>query len=136
VLRDAGVHEALRAEPFELIFLDIGSLDGTAEYLAGLQAELVRADADRLDLKDACKQALRQTLADYVVFVHHFGTRTFAHGIPRQRQQTEGNRSRLMRPTKISLRGQREPRIPACRIFLGHTEIDRHLPRHNRAGHR
>jgi GT2 family glycosyltransferase len=26
--------------PFELIFLDIGSLDGTAEYLAGLQAGL------------------------------------------------------------------------------------------------
>ena len=24
--------------PFELIFLDVGSLDGTAEYLAGLQA--------------------------------------------------------------------------------------------------
>lgn len=39
-------------QPFELIFIDVGSLDGTAEYLAGLKAaspqriEVIRADAD------------------------------------------------------------------------------------------
>src|ERR1700688_2399137 len=64
--------------PFELIFLDIGSLDGTAEYLAGLQAglagqirvEIVRTPTD-LGLKDACKQALRQTLGEYVVLLNN-----------------------------------------------------------------
>src|SRR5437660_12193393 len=39
-------------QPFELIFLDIGSLDGTAEYLAGIAAasqirvEIVRTPTD------------------------------------------------------------------------------------------
>jgi GT2 family glycosyltransferase len=64
--------------PFELIFVDIGSLDGTAEYLAGLQAglagqvriEIVRTPTD-LGLKDACQQALRQTLGEYVVLLNN-----------------------------------------------------------------
>src|SRR5258707_14675875 len=35
-------------KPFELIFLDIGSLDGTAEYLAGVPAApAVRVEAGR-----------------------------------------------------------------------------------------
>src|SRR5262245_49376411 len=39
-------------EPFEIIFLDIGSLDGTAEYLAGVRAaarvriEILRTSTD------------------------------------------------------------------------------------------
>jgi len=64
--------------PFELVFLDIGSLDGTAEYLAGLQAgltghvrvETVRTPTD-LGLKDACRQALRQTLGEFVVLLNN-----------------------------------------------------------------
>src|SRR5436853_3702324 len=60
--------------PFELIALDIGSLDGTAEYLAGLKTgltgkihiEVVRTQTD-LGLKEACREALRQTLGEYVV---------------------------------------------------------------------
>src|SRR5262245_16346043 len=49
--------------PFELIFVDAGSLDGTAEYLAGVQAaagvrvEVVRAATD-LGLPDAAAEAL------------------------------------------------------------------------------
>jgi GT2 family glycosyltransferase len=68
--------------PFELIFLDIGSLDGTADYLAGLQAglefkssdgiriEVVRTETD-LGLKDACQKALRQTLGEFVVLLNN-----------------------------------------------------------------
>jgi O-antigen biosynthesis protein len=64
--------------PYELIFLDIGSLDGTAEYLAGLQAglanvtrvEIVRTPTD-LGLKDACQKALRQTLGEHVVLLNN-----------------------------------------------------------------
>src|SRR3984957_4840804 len=62
-----GVRSVLRPsrEPFELIFLDIGSLDGTAEYLAGLRdglagrlrVEVCRAATD-LDVSTACKEAL------------------------------------------------------------------------------
>jgi len=51
-------------EPYELIFMDIGSLDGTAEYLAGLAAgvrqcrvAVVRAETD-LGIGDACREAL------------------------------------------------------------------------------
>src|SRR5271167_1589176 len=50
--------------PFEVIFIDIGSLDGTAEYLAGVatvqslvRMEVVRTPTD-LGIKDACKEAL------------------------------------------------------------------------------
>jgi GT2 family glycosyltransferase len=61
------VPSVLRAsrEPFELIFLDIGSLDGTAEYLAGLRdglagrvrVEICRAATD-LDIKHAVSEAI------------------------------------------------------------------------------
>ena len=64
--------------PFELIFLDIGSLDGTAEYLAGLQAGLgtqlrvhVERTATDLGLKDACKNALAQTYGEFVVLLNN-----------------------------------------------------------------
>jgi GT2 family glycosyltransferase len=64
--------------PFELIFLDVGSLDGTAEYLAGLQAglagqlriEIVRTETDH-GIKDACQKALRQTLGEYLVLLNN-----------------------------------------------------------------
>src|SRR5213595_2885589 len=64
--------------PFELIFLDIGSLDGTAEYLAGLQAglagklriEVIRTPTD-LGLKDAVRQALQQTVGEYVTLLNN-----------------------------------------------------------------
>src|SRR5712692_1332531 len=64
--------------PFELIFVDIGSLDGTAEYLAGLQAglaghiriEIVRTPTD-LGLRDACREALRRTLGEFVVLLNN-----------------------------------------------------------------
>jgi GT2 family glycosyltransferase len=64
--------------PFELIFLDVGSLDGTAEYLDGLRAglagkirmEVVRAPID-LGLKDACQQAIGLTLGEYVVLLNN-----------------------------------------------------------------
>ena len=48
--------------PFELIFLDIGSLDGTAEYLAGLQAGLAGQDPRR-DRADADRPWASRTLA-------------------------------------------------------------------------
>jgi GT2 family glycosyltransferase len=63
--------------PFELIFLDIGSLDGTAEYLEGLTAglpqvriEVVRAATD-LDLPGAVKEALAKIRGDYVVLLNN-----------------------------------------------------------------
>src|ERR1700687_241720 len=50
--------------PYELIFIDIGSLDGTAEFLAGvatihptIRVEVVRTPTD-LGIKDACKEAI------------------------------------------------------------------------------
>jgi GT2 family glycosyltransferase len=63
-------------QPFELIFLDIGSLDGTAEYLAGIAAavpvrvEVVRAPTD-LDIKAACKEALVRARGEYVVLLNN-----------------------------------------------------------------
>ncbi|MBI3409194.1 MAG: glycosyltransferase family 2 protein [Planctomycetes bacterium] len=64
-------------QPFELIFLDIGSLDGTAEYIAGLQAgaanipiEVVRTQTD-LGIKDVCKEALRRVHGDYLVLLNN-----------------------------------------------------------------
>jgi GT2 family glycosyltransferase len=63
--------------PFELIFLDVGSLDGTAEYLEGLAAglpnlriEIVRAATD-LDLGEATKEALAKVRGDYVVLLNN-----------------------------------------------------------------
>src|ERR1700722_19329797 len=59
--------------PYELIFLDIGSLDGTAEYLAGLAAgrpelrvEVVRTPTD-LGIADACKEAISKIRGEFVV---------------------------------------------------------------------
>jgi GT2 family glycosyltransferase len=60
----------------EFIFLDIGSLDGTAEYLAGLQAaahmrvEVVRALTD-LDIGRACAQALGQARGEFLVLLNN-----------------------------------------------------------------
>src|SRR5437764_6480252 len=60
-------------EPFELIFLDVGSLDGTAEYLAGLRdgpasrlrVELCRAATD-LQIPHAVQEALGQARGEFV----------------------------------------------------------------------
>jgi GT2 family glycosyltransferase len=63
--------------PFELIFLDIGSLDGTAEYLAGVAAscpttrvEIVRSQTD-LGIKDACKEAIARARGQYLVLLNN-----------------------------------------------------------------
>jgi GT2 family glycosyltransferase len=76
--------------PFEIIFLDIGSLDGTAEYLAGLQAglsrrlapigieypgdririEIVRTPTDQ-GIKEVCKKALDLTRGEYVLLLNN-----------------------------------------------------------------
>jgi GT2 family glycosyltransferase len=64
------------AGPFELIFIDIGSLDGTAEYLAGLQAaaavhvEMVRAQTD-LDIPEAVKEAMERARGEYLVLLNN-----------------------------------------------------------------
>src|SRR5215469_14757217 len=62
--------------PFELVFLDIGSLDGTAEYLAGLAAaapvrvEVVRTATD-LGINEVCQEAMRQARGEYVVLLNN-----------------------------------------------------------------
>ncbi len=62
--------------PFELIFLDIGSLDGTAEYLAGLAAaapvrvEVVRTATD-LGINEVCQEALARARGDYLVLLNN-----------------------------------------------------------------
>jgi O-antigen biosynthesis protein len=63
--------------PYELIFLDIGSLDGTAEYLAGvatvhpsLRIEVVRTPTD-LGIKDACKEAIARARGEYLVLLNN-----------------------------------------------------------------
>lgn len=63
-------------DPYELIFLDIGSLDGTAEYLAALAAaakvrvEIVRAATD-LDIPAVIKEALQQARGEFVVLLNN-----------------------------------------------------------------
>jgi GT2 family glycosyltransferase len=63
-------------DPFELIFLDIGSLDGTAEYLAGVQTaarirvEIVRAPTD-LEISSAVSEALARAAGEYVVLLNN-----------------------------------------------------------------
>src|SRR6516164_11761671 len=64
-------------EPYELIFMDIGSLDGTAEYLAGLAAgvrhcrvTVVHAETD-LGIADACREALGTAAGDYIVLLNN-----------------------------------------------------------------
>ena len=62
--------------PFELIFIDIGSLDGTAEYLSGLRTaaqvrvETVRTATD-LGIPDAVKEALRKARGEYLVLLNN-----------------------------------------------------------------
>lgn len=63
--------------PFELIFLDVGSLDGTAEYLAGvatvypsLRVEVVRTPTD-MGIKDACKEALNRAKGEFLVLLNN-----------------------------------------------------------------
>jgi glycosyltransferase involved in cell wall biosynthesis len=76
-------------EPFELIALDIGSLDGTAEYLAGLRdglanrvrVEVCRAATD-LNIPAKARQEGFSLVVCRDLFIHHPGTRTFAHGAP------------------------------------------------------
>ena len=63
--------------PYELIFLDVGSLDGTAEYLAGLatvqpqiRVEIVRTATD-LGIADACREMLTKVRGEYVVLLNN-----------------------------------------------------------------
>jgi GT2 family glycosyltransferase len=63
--------------PFELIFIDIGSLDGTAEYLAGvasihpsIRVEVVRTLTD-LGIKEACQEALAKARGEYLVLLNN-----------------------------------------------------------------
>jgi GT2 family glycosyltransferase len=62
--------------PFEMIFLDIGSLDGTAEYLAGIKAastlrvEVIRTPAD-LGIPEACKEAISEARGEYLVLLNN-----------------------------------------------------------------
>jgi GT2 family glycosyltransferase len=63
--------------PYDLIFLDIGSLDGTAEYLAGvatahpsLRVEIIRTATD-LGIADACKEALDSARGEFVVLLNN-----------------------------------------------------------------
>jgi GT2 family glycosyltransferase len=62
--------------PFELIFVDIGSLDGTAEYLAGLKTalqlrvDIVRTPTD-LGIADAVKEAIRLARGEYLVLLNN-----------------------------------------------------------------
>jgi GT2 family glycosyltransferase len=62
--------------PFELIFLDIGSLDGTADYLAGIKAastirvDTIRTPAD-VGIPEACKEAIATARGDYLVLLNN-----------------------------------------------------------------
>src|SRR5262245_37707743 len=63
--------------PFELLFLDVGSLDGTAEYLAGIadgargvRVEVVRAETD-LDVPAACRDVLGRALGEHIVLLNN-----------------------------------------------------------------
>lgn len=62
--------------PFELIFLDIGSLDGTAEYLAGLKAgcpcrvEVCWTPTD-LGIARVCQEAIAGAAGEYLVLLNN-----------------------------------------------------------------
>jgi GT2 family glycosyltransferase len=63
--------------PFELIFVDIGSLDGTPEFLAGvamvqphLRVEVVRTPSD-LGIKDAINEAILKVRGEHVVLLNN-----------------------------------------------------------------
>ncbi len=65
--------------PYEMIFIDIGSLDGTAEYLAGLQIGLagqgIHVHVERtptdLGLRDACQRAIKHAHGVYIVLLNN-----------------------------------------------------------------
>src|SRR6266478_756783 len=65
-------------QPFELIFLDIGSLDGTSQYLAGMAAgvasflrvEIVRTQTD-LGIGQAVQDALKLARGEYAVLLNN-----------------------------------------------------------------
>ncbi len=63
-------------QPIELIFLDIGSLDGTAEYLAGIKAaspirvEVIRTPTD-LGIAEVCKEAIAVARGDFLVLLNN-----------------------------------------------------------------
>src|SRR5882724_882499 len=65
-------------DPVELIFIDIGSLAATAEYLAGLRdglsnrirAEVCRAAIDD-DIAPACQDALKRARGEYVCLLNN-----------------------------------------------------------------
>src|SRR5262249_19050540 len=65
-------------QPYELLFLDIGSLDGTAQYLAGVAAgaarqvrvEVVRAPTD-LAIGQAVQDALKLAHGEYVILLNN-----------------------------------------------------------------
>jgi GT2 family glycosyltransferase len=63
-------------QPFEVIFLDIGSLDGTAEYLQGLAAaapvriEVVRTATD-LGIAGAVQDAIKLARGEYLVLLNN-----------------------------------------------------------------
>jgi GT2 family glycosyltransferase len=63
-------------KPFELIFLDIGSLDGTREYLAGIAAaaqirvEIVRTPTD-MGIADAVQDAIKLARGEFVVLLNN-----------------------------------------------------------------
>jgi GT2 family glycosyltransferase len=63
--------------PYELIFLDIGSLDGTADYLAGvatihptIRVEVVRTPTD-LGIQDVCREALAKARGEFLVLLNN-----------------------------------------------------------------
>ena len=63
--------------PYELIFIDIGSLDGTAEYLAGvatvqstIRVEIVHTPTD-LGIHDVCKEAIKKARGEFLVLLNN-----------------------------------------------------------------
>jgi GT2 family glycosyltransferase len=63
--------------PYEMIFIDIGSLDGTADYLAGvatvhptIRVEVVRTPTD-LGIEDACKEAIAKASGECLVLLNN-----------------------------------------------------------------
>jgi GT2 family glycosyltransferase len=62
--------------PFEIIFIDIGSLDGTSEYLAGVRAavqgriEVIHTHTD-VGIPEACRSALAAARGEYLVLLNN-----------------------------------------------------------------